>query len=356
MPEQHAGRPGADDGNLCSHAILPHDPILLTACFSTMDRPTKNLDKTHAADVTAPRSAPMRETNASAVPSFFLYGEPPQDVGNHFLHLENLDDRSRPNGWTIRPHAHALLSQIFFLESGGGEMRTERGRFGLTAPGFLLVPARLVHAFTWQPGTTGRVLTVATTYLQELLAADPALSGLFEEPSCLPLAPDSEATGFAAASLSRLARELAWRAPGQATAIEAQLKSLLVEVARLSHTAQAGAGQARSAQAELVARFREAIEAEFTRSHRLGAYTKTLGVSVTQLRAACRRVARQPPTMLIQDRIVIEAKRILIYTDATVSAAAYRLGFDDPAYFSRVFQKRTGLSPRAFRNRGIVRG
>ena len=156
---------------------------------------------------------------------------------------------------------------------------------------------------------------------------------------------------FAAASLGRLAREIAWRAPGQAMAIEAQLTSLLVEAARLSHGARDGAGHARSARAELVARFREAIEGGFTRNHDLATYAKALGVSVTQLRAACRTVVRQPPTMLIQDRIVIEAKRILIYTDATVSAAAYRLGFDDPAYFSRLFQKRTGLSPRAFRNR-----
>jgi AraC family transcriptional activator of pobA len=296
----------------------------------------------------------VRQAAASVVPSFFLYGEPPREVADHFLHLEDLDDRSRPNGWTIRPHAHAALSQIFYLESGSGEMRTERGVFRFAAPCFLLVPARLVHAFAWQPGTTGRVLTLAVTYLQELLAAEPALADLFAEPSCLPIPPDSEEMRFAAASLARLARELAWRAPAQAMAIEAQLKALLVEAARLSHGARNAAGHARSVQADLVARFREAIEARFTRDHDLASYAKTLGVSVTQLRAACGKVARQPPTMLIQDRIVIEAKRILIYTDATVSAAAYRLGFDDPAYFSRLFQKRTGSSPRAFRNRGIA--
>jgi AraC family transcriptional activator of pobA len=321
-----------------------------------MDRATKNLDKSDAAATMAAGDASVREAPISVVPTFFLYGEPPQDVADHFLHLENLDDRSRPNEWTIRPHAHAGLSQIFFLESGGGEMRTERGAFSITTPCLLLVPARLVHGFAWQPGTTGRVLTLARAYLQELLAADPALSALFEEPACLPIAPDSEEMRFVAGILARLARELAWRAPGQATAIEAQLKSLLVEAARLSHGARQGARRTRSAQAELVARFREAIEAEFTRRHDLGAYTKTLGVSVTQLRAACRHVARQPPTVLIQDRIVIEAKRILIYTNATVSSAAYRLGFEDPAYFSRVFHKRTGLSPRAYRRRGIGRG
>jgi AraC family transcriptional activator of pobA len=293
----------------------------------------------------------MRVTNASVVPTFFLYGEPPRDVADHFLHLENLDDRSRPAGWTIRPHAHSALSQIFFLDSGGGEMRTERGTLAVSTPSLLLVPARLVHGFTWQPGTTGRVLTLATTYLQELLAADASLSGLLAEPACLPVPREGEPMRFLGACLSRLASELAWRAPGQATAIEGQLKALLVEAARLSHGAREQGNRIRSAQADLVARFRAAIEADFTQCHTLRPYADRLGVSVTQLRVACRRIARQPPTGLLQDRIVVEAKRILIYTDMTVSAAAYRLGFEDPAYFSRVFQKRAGLSPRAFRNK-----
>jgi AraC family transcriptional activator of pobA len=234
-------------------------------------------------------------------------------------------------------------------------MRTERETFTFIAPSFLLVPAQLVHAFTWQPNAMGRVLTLAQAYLKELLGADQALSHLFEEPACLPMTPGSEEVGFAAVSLTRLTRELTWRGPAQGTAIEALLKSLLVEAARLSHIEEDRAARARSSQAELVARFREAIEAEFTRGHDLPAYTKALGVSATQLRAACRKVARQPPTTLIHDRIVIEAKRMLLYTNTTISAAAYRLGFDDPAYFSRFFQKRTGLSPRAFRNRGVPR-
>jgi AraC family transcriptional activator of pobA len=309
------------------------------------------LDKTYRAVALSPRSPPMRVTNASVVPTFFLYGEPPRDVADHFLHLENLDDRSRPAGWTIRPHAHSALSQIFFLDSGGGEMRTERGTLAVSTPSLLLVPARLVHGFTWQPGTTGRVLTLATTYLQELLAADASLLGLLAEPACLPVPREGEPMRFLGACLSRLASELAWRAPGQATAIEGQLKALLVEAARLSHGAREQGNRIRSAQADLVARFRAAIEADFTQCHTLRPYADRLGVSVTQLRVACRRIARQPPTGLLQDRIVVEAKRILIYTDMTVSAAAYRLGFEDPAYFSRVFQKRAGLSPRAFRNK-----
>ena len=52
---------------------------------------------------------------------------------------------------------------------------------------------------------------------------------------------------------------------------------------------------------------------------------------------------------LVHARIVLEAKRQLRYTSVAVSEIAYALGFDDPAYFTRFFSRRTGLSPRAFR-------
>ena len=55
---------------------------------------------------------------------------------------------------------------------------------------------------------------------------------------------------------------------------------------------------------------------------------------------------------MVHTRVLLEAKRELVYTSAAVSEIAYALGFDDPAYFTRFFSKRTGMAPRTFRARG----
>jgi AraC family transcriptional activator of pobA len=52
---------------------------------------------------------------------------------------------------------------------------------------------------------------------------------------------------------------------------------------------------------------------------------------------------------IIRDRIVVEAKRMLLYSDRTSAGAGYALGFQDPAYLSRFFRREAGLSPTAFR-------
>jgi len=78
-------------------------------------------------------------------------------------------------------------------------------------------------------------------------------------------------------------------------------------------------------------------------------YAAALKVSESRLRHACMIVAAQSPMQLVHARVVLEAKRQLRYTSGSVSEIAYALGFDDPAYFTRFFSRRTGMSPRAFR-------
>ena len=70
-----------------------------------------------------------------------------------------------------------------------------------------------------------------------------------------------------------------------------------------------------------------------------------------RLNAACRARLGTTASGLLHDRIVTEAKRCLIYTAMPVAEVGYALGFDDPAYFSRFFSKRTGLPPGRLREK-----
>jgi AraC family transcriptional activator of pobA len=280
-----------------------------------------------------------------AIPSFFLFGEPPRAVSDRFLHVEALDDRSRPSHWNIRAHAHADLHHLFLIADGGGEMSADAARYAFGAPGLLVVPAGVVHGFVFEPETTGMVLTLAGGYLRELTLRESGFGAFFGRPAAIGLA----GLEPVASSLARLKRELAWTAPGHLAAVESHLLAILVEALRLGHHAQAAAPVSDRSAARLVARFREAVETHFLTGVDIGSYARRLGVSPTRLRRACRVVAQCAPIRLVQDRLLLEAKRLLLYSNMTVAETAYYLGFDDPAYFSRVFKSREGVSPGAFR-------
>jgi AraC family transcriptional activator of pobA len=287
---------------------------------------------------------PQDNSQPIDIPIFFLFGEAPQSVDDHYLHLEALSDRSRPNNWNIRTHTHAGLSHIFHLTSGAGVMTVEERSYDFLAPAALLVPAGMAHGFRFEPETQGRVLTISHLYLRELALRDSCFAMLFDRPAALALPASALEL-----SLDALSRELNWIAAGHGAAVEAHLLCILVACARALEQARAVTDPGPGPQAALVARFRDAIERHYRHGLPLARYAAQLGVSEKQLRGACLRIARQPPSRMIEQRILLEAKRALLYSNMTVAEAAYYLGFGDPAYFSRFFTKSAGKSPRAFR-------
>lgn len=280
-----------------------------------------------------------------AIPRFFLYGEPPQHVGERFLHLEALDDRSRPADWTIRPHTHGNLNHIFHLAEGGGEMRADAQVLRFMAPCLLVVPAGVVHGFAWSNETRGSVLTVSEAYFHELSHRGRDLAKVFAKPAVLL---DADSSAFSDA-LQRLAKELAWTAPGHDIAVEALLLGLLVETLRLAHHAAADGTATTGSRAALVARFREQVEGRYRDPLNVDDYAAVLQVHPKRLRAACLEVAGAAPLRIIQERRLLEAKRLLLYSNMTVAETAYYLGFEDPAYFTRFFTKGCAVSPSRFR-------
>ncbi len=282
------------------------------------------------------------------VPSFYLYGEPHRAVADDFVHAEWLDDRSRPSEWTILPHAHADLVQLFVLASGGGTMFAETRRLAVTAPALLLVPAAIVHGFDWQPDSTGSVLTLSVRHLARLDTLYPGLAGIFTRIALLQ--PDASAMASIQSAMTALMRELGWAAPGHRAAVDACLLTLLVQTLRAPGVATRDASATPGQHHVLVARFRARVDQRFRLRESMADHAKALGTSESRLRTACARVAAMSPAAMLDERAMLEARRALLYTHLSVAEIGYALGFADPAYFSRFFTRHEGCSPRAFRD------
>ena len=293
----------------------------------------------------------MSEPRA-AIPRFFLYGEPPRDADERFLHVETIADRSRLYEWRIRPHAHRDLHQLLVIFTGGGEMQAETQRYAFLAPALLIVPAGVVHGFAFTPETEGYVVTLAAPLLRDLARDETTFKRLFQAPACASLTADPTHTQELADTVPKLRRELVWKAPASGAAAAARLMTVLVSAVRAVHEPSPDlTSEATSGRAALVARFREKIESHLRMGLSIAQYAKALSVTPARLRAACLEITEKPPARVLEDRLLLEAKRNLTYTNMTVAETAYYLGFADPAYFSRFFSKHAGESPATFRKR-----
>lgn len=111
----------------------------------------------------------------------------------------------------------------------------------------------------------------------------------------------------------------------------------------------AGDSPAPDAARRLVARYTEQIEQQFRRGVSVGEIACDLGITATHLTRCCRETCGRSAIELLQDRRIFEARRLLAETSMPVAKIGASIGFASPAYFTRAFQHRTGVSPTAFR-------
>jgi AraC family transcriptional regulator, transcriptional activator of pobA len=95
--------------------------------------------------------------------------------------------------------------------------------------------------------------------------------------------------------------------------------------------------------------FMQLLEAHFTDKWGVDHYAERLNTTPRQLNRILQEVAQQSFMGIIQNRLVLEAKRMLILTTLSVSQIADHLGFDDSSYFSRFFRRHTQITPLDFR-------
>ncbi len=98
-------------------------------------------------------------------------------------------------------------------------------------------------------------------------------------------------------------------------------------------------------------RFRQLIEQHFRMKHTVGEYANMLHISTRTLTNYVSQCCCQSPLQMINERIVLEAKRMLQHSPMSIKEIAHTLGFNDPSYFVKLFKRLAGEMPSTFRNK-----
>lgn len=170
---------------------------------------------------------------------------------------------------------------------------------------------------------------------------------------------DAAAAAVLAATLADMAAELQQPAVAQHELLVAQLKILLIQASRrkLAQHPEAAAAVRPGRPAYVLQQLRDHIEAHYRTKHRPAEYADLVHLTPKALGRLTRQHYHKTPSDLIQERLVIEAKRELYLTDKAVKQIAWELGFEDEYYFSRLFKSRADVSPSGYRQTvGFARG
>jgi len=280
------------------------------------------------------------------VPTYELYGENTGRDPDFWLHCETIPSRSSLHHWEIKLHRHESFFQILYISAGSGDAIFGAERHEITPNTVITVPPGLNHGFRFSKDIDGFVITVLASHLKALPGGRSPLGEWLARPHLTSLHRDDPDAVYAGQTLSRLGAEFAGRGSGRADLLEAYVTIALQLTMRLSGSDAGQAGDENGRRMELL----NGLIQQHLRSHRPAAfYAGELGVSATHLNRIVKAATGQGTHEMIAHRLTDEAKRELVFTFGSVQEISYRLGFADPAYFSRFFLKQTGETPRAWR-------
>lgn len=308
------------------------------------------VDKRH------PRSS--GQAGPAAVP---LYGFQPPVGTPYGLEVSTVEDFfAQHDDWPWNPPRPGRATFHYLILVTAGELRHDVDHVTRTvAPGQWLW-VRPGHVQCWHPPGAARgpfilfepdVLRPDTARLLAPLTAH-------EAPAVLSPHPDD------AAWLQQTALQLLdeHRALGRRP-LEAHhalrrslLESLLLRLANAPGITPADAATAATGRGDTYRRFVDALELHFRELHQAADYAELLGCSVRTLSRAARHATGKGVRELIDERRLLEARRLLGNAQWEARTVAAHLGFTDPANFGRFFRDRTGLTPAAFAARDATTG
>lgn len=284
------------------------------------------------------------------IPTFSLYGEV-TTLGQEMLHIEDVQSRSQLYQWEIEPHLHQGLYQVLWLYRGSAVVTLDGRRHRVPGPAAIVLPPGVVHGFRFEQGTEGMVLTLSARFLLEgeFQSAGEAFHSLFSVSGVLPLTKEPEVAQRLNALFHELLAEFIL--PGSDTSpVPAWLaRSLVWRLSRAGALVQQVQGRRGHRLQALFMRFLLLVEQNFQEHWPLERYASRLGLSTPRLNRLVRAERGISALELVHERLTREACRRLVYVAVPVTRLAADLGFADPAYFSRFFKRRTGLSPQDYR-------
>lgn len=310
-----------------------------------MDRPNQEQDNSNILALSTIDSM-------STVPSYSLYGMSAPDPLPEQVHWESIAERSRLYDWEIKPHRHEHFFQILYIREGSGEALLEDRRLQFPRRSVITIPPRLVHGFVFSRDVDGLVITLNESYLHLLLALAPEANTRLEQPRFCRFTAKQKRASSVEFVLQRFSSEIAEFSPWRGAAIGALLTLLLVGLAREARDEGMQSSPHREGRiARHFEQFQRLLESRYRGNREVSAYAADLGISPTQLNRICRSEAGKSALQMINHRVVVEAKRDLIFSGLDVKQIAMTLGFADPAYFARFFIRHSGITPTDFRRK-----
>lgn len=243
-----------------------------------------------------------------------------------------------------KPHRHDYF-EIFFFEKGSGRHFIDFVEYPIQDCSVHIVFPQQVHLVKRSEDAMARIVLCSPNLIQLLHKQFMPLLLYFYGKPCIPA---DRHLFFELYELVRKMEELQADSGFWSKQIGNHYFSII-----LSHFVRLLPGQSvhatHKSELEIFTAFTRLVDEYFPDKSSVSFYAEKLSVSTKVLNAAVQKISNTSSIQMIQDRTMIEAKRLLLYTHDSIKEIAYRLNFKDSSYFTRFFLRNEKMTPKDFR-------
>jgi AraC family transcriptional regulator, transcriptional activator of pobA len=271
------------------------------------------------------------------------FGESVRSVHFDFARLENR------MSMLPYPHRHDFY-HVVWVTHGDGYHIIDSERYEVRPHTLFFMAPGQVHDFQLSEDATGFTINFSAEFFALQLQNKKVLNEIpvykLESPIAAVYLDAAQAASLHQL-IDNIATEYAGELAGYQDVLRSYLSIFLTKASRFADPATAADSSMRSL--ALARRFKGLLEQQFRTIGAVTEYARLLRVTERALNEATRRALGATASKLIRDRVMLEAKSLLLHSEISISEIADQLAFEDPAYFSRRFKMHTGRSPVEYR-------
>lgn len=259
----------------------------------------------------------------------------PSGVGLELYHMPEFFEEMKGME-TDAMHLHGFYEIIWF-EEGSGTHFIDFSQYPIVPGSVFFISPGQIHSFDLKHDQKGIVLKICTELFDDFVGE----ANFVIPESCN-------------AGLSQLFRAIEEELPktdslGHWEALKTLVKLLIINIKRSNEDASPNALNPLKPSHKAFLKYRQLIEENYCRLHTVKDYASRLNVSTKTLTLYVNECSPYSPLELINNRIILESKRLLRYSVLSVKEIAFRLGFEDPSYFAKFFKRLVKQSPADYR-------
>ena len=279
-----------------------------------------------------------------------LYGDNDPSI-TELIHHEKLELRSKIYDWEINEHIHTDLIQVFIFTSGEGLLLSEQKKLPLISPSILIIPSNTLHGFVFQEGISGDVLTFSETYFESIFKNSPQIFLALNHLKNYHFESKSTVFNELLNINKQISEEILKDKAEKAMFLQSLFQLFFLTIFRVGLQENNQIKKSDNRTLNYFQAFQKSIKLSIHETKSINDYASELNITTVHLNRICQSLVNKSALQIVHEYLINEAKKYLKNTTHSISEISYYLDFKDPAYFTRLFKKTTGLSPSEYRKK-----